>query len=67
MLRTGARRTVLSAFSRPTQVNCLINPAFRRSYADAPAHSENLKLSFSVPHMSIFANKEVFVSTTYSY
>lgn len=59
MLRTAVRRTNLSALARPAQVNCLAGSVFRRTYADAPK-TENLKLSFSVPHMSIFVNKEVY-------
>jgi len=45
--------------THPTQLNRLTPSLFRRTYADAPAKSENLKLSFSVPHMSIFKDKEV--------
>lgn len=61
MLRTTLRRTTQSAFSgRPTQ---FIAQRARRSYADAApaAKSENLKLSLSVPHQSIYSNKEVYV------
>jgi len=61
MFRTALRRTTPSAFTRPTtQVNRLPSSLIRRGYADAPAKSENLKLSLSVPHRSIFSNKEVY-------
>lgn len=60
MLRTTLRRTTQSAFSG--QATQLIAQQARRSYADAaPAKSENLKLSLSVPHKSIYSNKEVYV------
>ena len=61
MFRTALRRTPLAALSAPAKPNCL--PAAllaRRTYADAPAHSDKLKLSFSVPHQSIYVNKEVY-------
>ena len=62
MLRPVLSRTTLSALARPIQANCLVRPALRvsrRGYADAP--SSELKLSLSVPHQSVFANKEVCV------
>ena len=59
MFRTSIRRTNLRALAQSTsQTNRLPALVVRRGYADA-AKSENLKLSFSVPHQSIFANKEV--------
>jgi hypothetical protein len=64
MLRTALRRTAQSAFPRQsTQSTTPFAALCRRGYADAaPAKtSENLKLSLSVPHKSIFSNKEVYV------
>jgi len=63
MLRPAIRRTNISALTRSTTVNRLTPSLFRRTYADAPEKSENLKLSFTVPHMSIFNNKEVYSSS----
>ena len=64
MLQPALRRTILSAFAHPARVNCLPRLAFpvaRRGYADAPPSGE-LKLSLTVPHQSIFSNKEVYAS-----
>ena len=56
MLRTTLSR---ASIARPsTQFTRLV--LLRRGYADAPAKSENLKLSLSVPHKSIYSNKEVY-------
>lgn len=65
MLRTSLQRTTQSALSRPaTQFTRVATPLCRRAYADAaPAKSDNLKLSLSVPHKSIFSNKEVYAPT----
>lgn len=63
MLRPALSRTALGALARPIQANCLVRPTLRvssRGYADAPPSSE-LKLSLSVPHQSVFKNKEVCV------
>jgi hypothetical protein len=63
MLRTVFYRTNSSALTRSTaQFNRLVNPVLRRGYAEAaPKTSDTLKLSMSVPHQSIFSNKEVYV------
>lgn len=63
MLRTAFSRTNASAIVRSaTQVNRFAAPVLRRGYAEAaPKSSDTLKLSMSVPHQSIFSNKEVYV------
>lgn len=63
MLRTAFTRTNASAITRSaTQFNRLAAPVLRRGYADAaPKSTDTLKLSMSVPHQSIFSNKEVYV------
>lgn len=60
MFRTSLRRTLSTALASPARPSSLpATPLVRRTYAEA-AKSETLKLSFSVPHQSIYANKEVY-------
>ena len=49
MLRRAVHSTNLSAFTRPTRVNCLVGTVFRRTYADAPQKSETPQIEFLRP------------------